>query len=86
VFSSAAPLNFQTRFKTLLDDSDGTNAKLKQLWFGCGRQDPAFTRVQQTVALLNSHNIKNTFYSTEGRHEFAVWRKCLTELAPLLFH
>jgi len=85
VFSSAAPPNFPTRFKTLLDDPDGTNAKLKQFWIGCGRQDPAFTRVQQTLALLHSHQIKTTFYSTEGRHEFAVWRKCLTELAPLLF-
>jgi enterochelin esterase-like enzyme len=84
-FSSAAPANFQTRFKSLLDDPDGTNAKLKLLWIGCGRQDPAFNRVQQLAELLTSHRIKHTLYSPEGRHEYEVWRKCLTEVAPLLF-
>ncbi len=84
-FSSAVPGNFEGRFKSLLDDPEGTNRKLKQLWIGCGRQDPAFERNQQLSELLTAHNVRNTFHATEGLHNFAVWRRYLAEVAPLLF-
>jgi len=82
---SAVPANFESRFKPLLDDPDGTNKKLKQLWIGCGRQDPAFERNQKLSELLTAHKVRNTFYPTEGLHNFAVWRRYLVEVAPLLF-
>jgi len=84
-FSFAIPGNFETRFKILLDDPKGTNTKLNLLWLGCGRQDPAFERNRNLSELLASHQIQNTFYPTEGRHNYAVWRRCLTEVVPLLF-
>jgi len=84
-FSSAVPGNFESRFKSLLDDPDGTNKKLKQLWIGCGRQDPAFERNQALSELLTAHKVRNTFRSTEGLHNFAIWRRYLVEVAPLLF-
>jgi enterochelin esterase-like enzyme len=84
-FSSGAVTNFASRFKAELDDPKGTNAKLKLLWIGCGQQDPAFGRNQEFAQMLTAHNIKNTFYPTDGTHQFAVWRKCLAEVAPQLF-
>jgi enterochelin esterase family protein len=84
-FSSAVPSNFENRFKTLLDDPAGTNKKLKQLWIGCGRQDSAFERNEKFSELLTSHKVRNTFYPTEGLHNFAIWRRYLVEVAPLLF-
>lgn len=84
-FSSAVPGNFENRFKSLLDDPDGTNNRLKQLWIGCGRQDPAFERNQKLSELLTAHKVRNTFHPTEGLHNFAVWRRYLVEVAPLLF-
>jgi enterochelin esterase-like enzyme len=84
-FSSAIPANFETRFKSLLDDPAGTNKKLKLLWIGCGKQDGAFDRNQKLSELLTSHQIKNTFYPTEGLHNYTVWRRYLVEVAPLLF-
>ena len=84
-FSSAVPGNFESRFKPLLDAPDGTNKKLKRLWIGCGRQDPAFERNQKLSELLTAHNVRNTFYPTEGLHNFAIWRRYLVEVAPLLF-
>jgi len=84
-FSSAVPGNFENRFKSLLDDPIRTNAKLKLLWIGCGRQDSAFERNQQLSELLTRHKIKNTFHPTEGLHNFAVWRRYLVEVGPLLF-
>ena len=84
-FSSAVPRDFESRFKALLDDPNGTNKKLKLLWIGCGRQDSAFERNQKLSELLTAHKIRNTFYPTEGLHNFAIWRRYLVEVAPLLF-
>jgi enterochelin esterase family protein len=84
-FSSAVPGNFESRFKPLLDDPEGTNKKLKQLWIGCGRQDPAFERNQGLSDLLTAHKVTHTFHPTEGLHNFSVWRRYLVEVAPLLF-
>jgi enterochelin esterase family protein len=84
-FSSAVPNDFETRFRALLDDPTGTNAKLKLLWIGCGRQDPAFARAERLDQLLSAHKIQHTFRPTEGRHNYAVWRQYLGEVAPLLF-
>ena len=84
-FSFAVPGNFGTRFKSLLDDPEATNTKLKLLWLGCGRQDPAFERNQKLAELLSSHRVRNTFEATEGRHNYTIWRRFLSEVAPLLF-
>jgi enterochelin esterase-like enzyme len=84
-FSSAVPRDFGSRFKSLLNDPDGTNKKLKLLWIGCGRQDPAFERNQKLSELLTTNKIQNTFHPTEGLHNFAIWRRYLVEVAPLLF-
>jgi hypothetical protein len=79
------PADFETKFKRLLDDPAGTNGKLKLLWIGCGRQDPAFARSEQLSNLLKSKDVKHTFHPTEGLHVFAVWRNYLIDVAPLLF-
>jgi len=84
-FSSGIPANFESRFKTLLEHPDKTNRQLKLLWIACGRQDLAFERSQKLSELLTAHQVKNTFHATEGRHNFAVWRRYLVEVAPLLF-
>jgi enterochelin esterase family protein len=84
-FSSAIPGDFTTRFKALLDDPDGTNAKFRVLFVACGKQDGAFARSQQLDKTLTAAKIDHTFYPTEGRHNYAVWRKYLGEVAPKLF-
>lgn len=84
-FSSAVPSDFSTRFKALLDDPAGTNGKLKVIFLACGKQDGAFARSQQLDKTLTDHKINHTFYPTEGRHNFAVWRQYLIQIAPMLF-
>jgi enterochelin esterase family protein len=84
-FSSAVPPRFEWRFNSLLENPEATNKKLKLLWIGCGRQDPAFERNQKLSELLTAHKIRNTFLPTEGLHNFAIWRRYLVEVAPLLF-
>jgi enterochelin esterase family protein len=84
-FSSAVPGDFSTRFKALLDDPAGTNSKLRVLFLACGKQDGAFARSQQLDKTLSVNKIDHTFYPTEGRHNFAVWRQYLGQIAPVLF-
>jgi enterochelin esterase family protein len=84
-FSSAVPASFENRFNSLLNDPAGTNRKLKLLWIGCGRQDPAFARNEKLAEILARHEIRHTFHATEGLHNFAIWRRYLIDVAPLLF-
>jgi enterochelin esterase-like enzyme len=84
-FSSAVPEDFEQRFNSLLDNSTRANTKIKLLWIGCGRQDSLFQPNQRLSELLRSRKVQHTFQATDGLHNFAVWRRCLVEVAPLLF-
>jgi enterochelin esterase-like enzyme len=84
-FSSASIGNFETRFASLVSDPAGTNAKLKLLWIGCGRQDRAFSTAQNLDASLTKANIRHTFFEMDGVHNYVVWRRCFEETATKLF-
>lgn len=84
-FSGAVPGDFATRFKTLLDDPQGTNQKLSLFFIACGRQDSLFPRSQQLADTLEAHQIHHVFKPSEGLHNYAVWRLYLGQVAPMLF-
>jgi enterochelin esterase family protein len=84
-FSAAVPQDFEKEFSKIIADPKEVNAKLKVLWFACGRQDGLFGRSEKLAELLGARGIKHTFRPTEGAHTFAVWRQYLSEFAPLLF-
>ncbi len=84
-FSSAVPGQFSERFQDLLAHPESVNERLHLLWIGCGRQDPAFSRNEDLARLLTDHRIRTTFQAMPGRHNYAVWRRCLAQVAPLLF-
>jgi enterochelin esterase family protein len=87
VFSSAPGPDFATKFKALLDDPKGLNAKLNLFWYANGDQDPVFPRAKEASELFNKHQIRHTFRVYEGGlHTWPVWRRCLSEFAPLLFN
>jgi enterochelin esterase-like enzyme len=84
-FSGAVPSDFETRFAALLQDSKGTNQRIKTLWIGCGQQDPLFGRSRSLTDLLAKYQVRHIFHPTDGVHNYTVWRKYLAEYAPLLF-
>jgi enterochelin esterase-like enzyme len=84
-FSPAIPRDPTTTLKSTLDARAKTNEKLKLLWIGCGKQEPRFANTEQFVKLLTDHEIKCTFVGQDGLHNYILWRKFLTQLAPLLF-
>ena len=86
VFSSAPGQDWATKNKAVLDDAKGTNAKLNVFWYGVGDKDPVFTRAKEAEDMLNKHQIRHTFRVYEGGlHTWPIWRRCLSEFAPLFF-
>jgi enterochelin esterase-like enzyme len=84
-FSAAVPADFETRYAAAMKDPGDTNAKLKLLWVGCGKQDSLFPRSQKLSEVFDAHRINHTFRAIDGFHTYTVWRKFLAEMAPLLF-
>jgi enterochelin esterase family protein len=82
-FSSAMPSDLEKRLRG--DEGKLLNSKLALLWIGCGRDDPAFARWQKIHEVLEELKIRHVFRPSEGAHTYAVWRKYLGEVAPLLF-
>jgi enterochelin esterase family protein len=81
-FSSAVPADFEARAR---DDAKTLNAKLSLFWIGCGKDDPFFPRWQKLHEMLDGAKVRHTFQPSEGAHVYAVWRRDLGEVAPLLF-
>ena len=66
-----------------LDEKEGK--KIKLLWIACGKEDGLLKNNRQFKDWLTSQNVKFTSVETDGAHTWQVWRRNLTELAPLLF-
>jgi enterochelin esterase family protein len=85
-FSSAAPQDDLDRvFADLLEDVSATNARLKLLWVGCGKDDFLLERNRQFTQWLSDKDLRHTYRLTEGGHDWIVWRKYLAEFLTLLF-
>ena len=71
--------------KTALDDAAGSNAKLKLLWIGVGKDDGLHTKNEQFVAALKDKGIHHEWLLSDGGHNWPQWRGYLIEFAPKLF-
>ena len=85
VFSAGKPRDFEQRYAGLLDHPKDTNRRLKLLWIGTGRQDEGIDSIRQLQTTLSSHEIRHVDFEMDGGHFYPVWRRCLAEMAPLLF-
>jgi enterochelin esterase family protein len=84
-YSAPAIPDFTTRFKDLLADPAGTNAKLKLLWIGCGRQDSLFGATETLANTLSAAKINHIYAPSEGQHDYFYWRRCFIETTAKLF-
>ena len=62
-----------------------TNKQLKLLWIACGTEDRLITINRQFKSWLKDKGVNFTDIETPGMHTWMVWRRNLTNLAPLLF-
>lgn len=83
---SAPTQAFNFRFANIANDPKGTNARLSVLWLGVGSQDPLAPGFRTFHDQLDKDGIHSTYMETEGAHDWAVWRWCLVQFVPLLFH
>lgn len=80
--SGGIPDDFQKDFPTL---DDKVNQRLHLLWIACGTEDHLITVNRNLRAWLKEKGVKVTEIETPGMHSWMVWRRNLTEFAPLLF-
>jgi enterochelin esterase family protein len=81
---SAAPPSTDV-VQSITADPAATNAQLKLLWIGCGRDDVLRQRNEDFVAALKDKGLQHDWQLTDGDHSWPVWRRYLTEFAPKLF-
>jgi len=61
------------------------NQQLHLLWIACGTDDHLIEINRSLRAWLASKSIKHVDIETPGAHTWMVWRRNLTDFAPLLF-
>ena len=71
--------------KDFLELDQKANSQIKLLWIACGTEDHLITVNRNFRAWLKSKDIQHTDIETPGMHTWMVWRRNLSEFAPLLF-
>lgn len=84
-FSSAVILLDPDYTKAFPKLDESINKKLKLVWIAIGTGDYLLESNRKFTTWLTSKNIKFTYKETSGVHSYNVWRRYLTEFAPLLF-
>lgn len=82
-FSSAVPS--REAVAGALEKPDSTNAKLKLLWVGCGKDDFLLKDNEGFIALLKEQKLHHEWHLTDGEHSWPLWRIYLGEFLPKLF-
>jgi enterochelin esterase-like enzyme len=65
--------------------NEKVNDRLRLLWIGCGKDDGVIANNRNFADWLKSKGVKYTWVETPGAHSFRVWRRYLSDFAPLLF-
>jgi enterochelin esterase family protein len=63
----------------------GDAAKFRLLWLACGTEDFLIEPHREFEAWLKGKGVEFASKETPGAHTWMVWRRYLTDLAPLLF-
>jgi enterochelin esterase-like enzyme len=79
------PADFPKNFGPLAADAQATNAKLRLLWIGVGKDDNLFGATDSFSKFLDQSKVKYTYKTIPGAHTWIVWRQFLQEIAPQLF-
>jgi enterochelin esterase-like enzyme len=80
--SGGLPEDFDKDFPSL---DEKANKQIHLLWIACGTEDRLITLNRGFRGWLKSKGVKATEIETPGQHTWMVWRRNLSEFAPLLF-
>ena len=82
---SSSVSNPEETVQAALADAPAINAKLKLLWFACGKDDFLLKQNKQFDELLTARGVRHEFKLTEGNHSWPVWRRYLVDFLPRVF-
>jgi enterochelin esterase-like enzyme len=74
--------NFASEFPAL---DEKANRQLRLLWISCGEQDGLLASNQKLHDWLTENRVSHAAVWTAGQHSYRVWRRNLSQFAPLLF-
>jgi len=80
--SGGIPDDFEKDFPAL---DANANHQIHLLWIACGTDDHLITINRNLREWLKTKGVDHTDIETPGMHTWMVWRRNLTEFAPLLF-
>jgi enterochelin esterase-like enzyme len=88
IFSPGLPRDFDTKFKSVLADSKGFNARVGTVWIACGDNDTTvqYPRIKTWAESLDKAGVHETFKTYSGAHTWPVWRNSLADFAPMIFN
>ena len=86
MMSPAAPRTPEQLYPAAFKDPSALNKQFKLFWMAVGKDDTLVGAGDKALdEVLTAKGVKHSFKTTEGRHEWTVWRQYLNEVAPLLF-
>lgn len=85
LFSGGPSRAMEETHKAVLADAKATNAKLKTFWIAIGTEDEGLERNREMRAALRKHGIRFMEAEGPGGHFYPVFRRELSEFAPMLF-
>jgi enterochelin esterase family protein len=87
LMSPAAGQGLEQTYASFLSNPSVPNKQFKLFWMAVGRDDNLVGNGDKAFdQVLTAKGINHSFKSTDGRHEWTVWRHYLQEVAPLLFN
>jgi enterochelin esterase family protein len=80
--SGGIPDEFEKDFPTL---DAKANQQIRLLWIACGTGDQLISLNRKLREWLKTKGVEHMDIETPGMHTWMVWRRNLSEFAPLLF-
>jgi enterochelin esterase-like enzyme len=85
VILSAGAQNVEVLYPKFFGNNAAAAKQMKMIWLAAGDGDFALEGTKALDEVLTKNGIKHSFKTTEGRHEWRLWRPHLYEFAQLLF-
>jgi enterochelin esterase family protein len=85
IMSGGGPQNIEQAYPKFFGNSAAAAKQMKMIWLAAGDGDFALNGTKALDEALTKSGIKHSFKTTEGRHEWRLWRPHLYEFAQLLF-
>ena len=85
IMSAGAQQNVEELYPKFFGSSAAAAKQMKLIWLAAGDEDFALNGTKALDEVLTKNGIKHSFKTTQGRHEWRLWRPHLYEFAQLLF-